>query len=176
MQIERRPIELRDQSLRWVGPARETRVTASLLAHGSRQPVLVFAEEPGRYVLVDGHRRVRALAALRVDVVAAMDLECAEAGALVQAWQLHVSRRSEAIEEAWMVREPMDTHGLSQHAFAARTGRSTSWISRRMALLDVLPASVQKHLRRGAVCAHEAQRVLVPLARANADHCARTQP
>lgn len=173
MQIERHQIELRYQSLRVVDPAREARLTASLLAHGQRQPVLVFADEPGRFVLVDGHRRVRALASLRVDVVAAMDLECAEADALVRAWQLHMSRRPEAIEEAWMVRELMDTHGLSQHALATLMGRSTSWISRRTAILDVLPASVQEHLRRGAVCAHAAQRVLVPLARANTKHCER---
>jgi ParB/RepB/Spo0J family partition protein len=173
MQIERHQIELRYQSLRVVDPAREARLAASLLAHGQRQPVLVFAEEPGRFVLVDGHRRLRALTALRVDVLSAMDLECAEADALLRAWQLGMSRRPEAIEEAWLVRELMDTHGLSQHALAAQMGRSTSWISRRTAILDVLPAAVQEHLRRGAVCAHAAQRVLVPLARANTDHCAR---
>jgi hypothetical protein len=105
MQIERHQIELRYQSLRVVDPAREARLAASLLAHGQRQPVLVFAEEPGRFVLVDGHRRLRALTALRVDVLSAMDLECVEADALLRAWQLGMSRRPEAIEEAWLVRE-----------------------------------------------------------------------
>lgn len=173
MQIERHQIELRYQSQRLVDPAREARLTASLLAEGQRHPVLVFTEEPGRFVLVDGYRRVRALTALRVDVVAALDLECDEVEALLRAWQQGVSRRPEALEEAWMLRDLMDTHGRTQHALGARMGRSTSWISRRLALLDVLPAVVQEHLQRGAVCAHAAQRVLVPLARANKGHCER---
>lgn len=173
MQIERHQIDPRYQSLRVVDTARETRLAAALLAQGQQQPVLVFTEEPGRFVLVDGYRRLRALAALRIDALSAMDLECAEPDALLRAWQLGVSRRPEAIEEAWMVRELMDTHGLSQHTLGTRMGRSTSWISRRTAILDVLPASVQEHVRQGAVCAHAAQRVLVPLARANTGHCER---
>jgi ParB family chromosome partitioning protein len=124
-------------------------------------------------VLVDGYRRVRALAALGRDLVLALDLACSEDEALVRAWRLGVGRRPEAIEEAWLLRALLTEHGLDLRTLATRTGRTVSWVSRRLGLVEALPASVQQILQRGAVCAHAAQKVLVPLARANASHCER---
>jgi len=48
-----------------------------------------------------------------------------------------------------------------------------SWVSRRLALVEELPATIQDHVRRGALPAHAAMKHLVPLARANAEACAR---
>lgn len=172
MELEHHQIELRYEALRVLDAAREARLTASLLAEGQRHPVLVFRGE-SRFVLVDGYRRVRALKALARDVVSAIDLECAEAEAMLRAWRLSVGRRLEAIEEGWMLRELASTHGLSPRDLATRTGRTASWVSRRVALVTALPEGVQRHLREGRVCAHAAQKVLVPLARANAEGCGR---
>ena len=72
-----------------------------------------------------------------------------------------------------MLQELMDSHGLSFRELPTRTGRTLSWVSRRLALVKVLPESVQASLRQGELCAHAAQKVLVPLARANRAHCER---
>lgn len=172
MMLEHHQIETRYRDLRVRDPAREARLAASLLAEGQRHPVLVFRDAE-RFVLVDGYRRVRALAAISRDVVLALDLACEEAEALLRAWRESVGRRVEAIEEAWMLRELSTTHGLSLRDLAARTGRTVSWASRRLALVSALPEDVQQRLQRGEVCAHVAQKVLVPLARANAQDCSR---
>jgi ParB/RepB/Spo0J family partition protein len=171
MELERHQIELRYESIRIRDRSREARLAASLLAEGQRQPVLVFADEGSGFVLVDGYRRVRALAALGRDTVAAMDLSCDETEALLRAWRLGAGRRSEALEEGWLVRELMDTQGVQQRDLARRMGRSGSWICRRLALIQVLPAAALGAVRAGDVCAHVAQKVLVPLARANREHC-----
>ncbi|MBK6534155.1 MAG: ParB N-terminal domain-containing protein [Deltaproteobacteria bacterium] len=147
MQLELRQIDLRYAALRIADASREAALAASMLAEGQRHPVLVVADAESRYVLVDGYRRVRALAAL--------------------------GRRPEAIEEAWLLRALLTEHGLDLRTLATRTGRTVSWVSRRLGLVEALPASVQQILQRGAVCAHAAQKVLVPLARANASHCER---
>jgi len=42
-----------------------------------------------------------------------------------------------------------------------------------LALVDELPAAMQGHVQRGELPAHAAMKHLVPLARANADACAR---
>jgi hypothetical protein len=51
--------------------------------------------------------------------------------------------------------------------------RSTSWISRRLGLLDALDGSAQDRVRAGTVPAHAAMKYLVPLARANKTQCAQ---
>ncbi len=170
MLLEHHQIDTRYGDLRVRDPAREARLAASLLAEGQRHPVLVFRDD-ARFVLVDGYRRVRALTALSRDVVLALDLECEEAEALLRAWRQSAGRRVEAIEEAWMLRELSRTHGLSLRELSSRTGRTVSWVSRRLGLVDALPEDVQQRLQRGEVCAHVAQKVLVPLARANAQDC-----
>jgi hypothetical protein len=62
--------------------------------------------------------------------------------------------------------------GLSLRELALRFGRSPSWLSRRLALVQALPDSVQQQVQAGAIPAHAAMRCLVPLARANAAQCA----
>jgi len=44
-------------------------------------------------------------------------------------------------------------------------------VSRRLALVGELPASVQSHVRSGAIGAHAAMKYFVPLARANGGDC-----
>lgn len=173
MDLERHQIELRYEAMRIRDPAREARLAASLAAEGQRHPVLVFRVADGGFVLVDGYRRVRALASLKRDVVLAMDLACDEPEALLRAWRMVMGRPTEALEEGWMVRELLDTHGVSQRDLAQRMGRSGSWICRRLALTQALPPAAVEAVRAGRVCAHTAQKVLVPLARANAADCAR---
>lgn len=146
---------------------------ACLAAEGQRHPVLVFRGADGGFVLVDGYRRLRALASLGHDVVGAMDFASDELKALLRAWRMAIGRRTEALEEGWLVREMFDTHGVSHRDLAQRMGRSGSWICRRLALIQTLPPSAVDSVRVGRLCAHTAQMVLVPLVRANASHCAR---
>ena len=173
MDLERHQIELRYEAMRIRDPAREARLAASLAAEGQRHPVLMFRVADAGFVLVDGYRRVRALASLGRDVVLAMDLACDEPEALLRAWRMVMGRPTEALEEGWLVRELLDTHGVSQRDLAQRMGRSGSWICRRLALTQALPPAAVEAVRAGRVCAHTAQKVLVPLARANAAHCER---
>ncbi|MBI5511425.1 MAG: ATP-binding protein [Deltaproteobacteria bacterium] len=133
MELEHHQIELRYEALRLRDPAREARLTASLLAEGQRHPVLVFADSATGFVLVDGYRRVRALRSLGRDAVAAMDLGCDEVEAMMRAWRLAGGRRLEALEEAWLVRELLGPHGLGQRELGRRMGRTASWVCRRLA-------------------------------------------
>jgi len=51
---------------------------------------------------------------------------------------------------------------------ARRFDRSKSWVSRRLGLLQALPAQVHEQVRSGVLSAHAAMKYLLPLARANA--------
>jgi len=63
--------------------------------------------------------------------------------------------------------------GLSLEELARRFDRTRSWVSRRLALVGQLPASVQGQVRVGSIGAHAAMKYLVPLARANEADCVR---
>jgi ParB family chromosome partitioning protein len=153
-------------------------LVASLYAHGQQQPVLVVRgatdEDPRtRYVLIDGYARVAALDELKRDSVEATVLELTEAQALVLAFRLERTRTRSAIEEAWLLRELIEGHAIAQRELGPLLGRSPSWVSRRLALIAVLPAAAEEAVRAGRLPAQAAMKYLVPLARANAAQCAQ---
>lgn len=96
-----------------------------------------------------------------------------EAEALVLAHRLDNGRERTALEEGWLLRELCERHGLAQAELARRLDRTPSWVSRRLALVSALPSTVQESVRASRLSVQVATKVLVPLARANADACER---
>jgi ParB-like chromosome segregation protein Spo0J len=135
--------------------------------------VLIVADERDRRVLVDGYARVAALRDLARDMVEALELALKEEEALLFCRKLSGARPISALEEGWWCRELVEKHGKHPTEIAVALDRSPSWVSRRLALVRELPQSVQEAVRRGALSAQAAQKYLVPLARANAEHCER---
>jgi ParB family transcriptional regulator, chromosome partitioning protein len=74
-----------------------------------------------------------------------------------------------ALEQGWLLKELAGRFGLSQEELARRFDRSPSWVSRRLALVEELPGSIQERVRAGELAAHAAMKYLVPMARANAE-------
>ncbi len=62
-------------------------------------------------------------------------------------------------------------YGLDE--LARRFDRSTSWVSRRLALVKLLPEAIQQQVREGKLASQVAMKYLVPVARVNAGDCAR---
>jgi hypothetical protein len=56
-------------------------------------------------------------------------------------------------------------YGLEE--LARRFDRSVSWVSRRLALVEVLPEAIQQQVREGQILAQVALKFLVPVARQN---------
>lgn len=166
-EMEVRQLNLRYASLRIVDPARVSRLAASILMDGQRSPVLVVG-----HVLIDGYHRVAALEQLGRDLVSVMALELTEADALVLAWRFETGRRKTAIEEAWLLSELLETHGRTQASLARELGRTRGWVSERIALVRVLPESVQAAVREGRIPANAAMKSLVPMARLDREGCA----
>jgi ParB family chromosome partitioning protein len=173
MELEFHQIETRYEGLRIRDAARQARLTASMAEHGQLSEVLVVEGEGGFYVLLDGYRRVEALRRLGKDTVRAMVLSMGEREALTYLYRLEGGGRRSALEDGWMIRELCERHGVSQEQLAVQLQRSASWVSRRLALVHVLPEKTQELVRRGKICAYAAGKYLVPLARANPEHCER---
>ena len=170
MHLELGQLDLRYGPLRIADPSRRARLEQAIAQQGQQVPVLVVPGEAGRYVLIEGYGRVEALRRLDRDVVQAVVLDVAEADALVLRHRLDGARKWSALEEGWLI-ATLVSHGRAQADVAIALGKSTAWVSRRLALVRTLPEPVQDAVREGRVLPHAAEKFLVPLARANAAQC-----
>lgn len=172
MELPLEALDLRYAGLRASRPVLEKRLAASLGEAGQQSPVVVVpAGEAGFYVVIDGHKRVRALKKLRADVVKAAVWEMSGTEALVTAYQMASGAGWNAVEEAWLVWELVRGTGLSVSEAGRRLDRSKAWVSGRLGLVENLPEAVLEGVRTGKIGAYTATRHLLPFARANAADC-----
>jgi len=172
MDLEFHQLDVRYEHLRLRRPERERRLLASLAEKGQQVPIVVVAliEDPGRYQLIDGYKRVRLLQRLGADTVQATVWDMSEAEALLLDRSLRTADAETAIEQGWLLQELRDLP-LSHEDLAKRFDRSVNWVSQRLALAQALPKSVQEHVRAGRIPAQAAMKYLVPLARAKQEDC-----
>jgi len=170
MKVELCELAFRYAHLRGGGGGQRQRLRASLAEEGQRVPVLLVRDGDA-LVLIDGYARCDALRSLGRDVVDAAVLDGDEVDALVLSHQLVCGRRKTALEQAWLVAELIERHGLTQSEVAGRLGKSKSWVSRHRAMTTLLPVTVRAAIERGEVSVQVARRKKIPLARANAQAC-----
>jgi ParB/RepB/Spo0J family partition protein len=174
VQVELHQLHRKYAALRICDRATRAALMASLSSEGQLMPVVVVrADHAERYVLIDGYQRVGALEGLGRDVVDAVVISMPEGLALAMSHRLQKGREPSALEEGWLLEELIVGHGHTQTSLPTLLGRDKSWVSRRLAMVKTLPESVQEEIRAGRVGPRAAMRALVPLARANAEHCVR---
>lgn len=173
MDLEFHQLDLRYEHLRVRRPDKERRLLASLAGGGQQVPIVVvaLADEPNRFLVIDGFKRIRALRRLDQDTVSATLWDLDQAEALMLDRSLRTAEAETAIEQGWLLSELHSGFGLTLEDLARRFDRSTSWVSRRLALVEELPSAVQEKVRRGEIAAHVAGKYLVPMARAKPSDC-----
>jgi ParB/RepB/Spo0J family partition protein len=175
MKLEFHQLDRRYEHLRARNRDQQQRLLTSLATFGQQTPIVVvaIADYPNRYQVIDGYKRIAALEQLGRDTVEAMVWDMSEADALVLERSMRFSERETALEQGWLLSELEQRFGYSLEELARRFDRSVSWVSRRLALVDEIPETVQQRVRNGAISAHVAMKYLIPVARANAADCER---
>ncbi len=175
MRLEFHQLDRRWEHLRVQHPARQRRLLASLAATGQQTPIVVVAvaDQPDRYLVIDGHKRIAALQQLGRDTVEAVVWPMSEAEALLLDRSLRLSEHETALEQGWLLAELEQRFGYGLEELARRFDRSVSWVSRRLALAELLPEAIQQQVREGKICAHVAMKFLVPVARISLEDCQR---
>ncbi len=166
MELELHQLDLRYEALRKRAPLAERQLLGSLAEIGQQLPIVVVSDAE-RFILIDGYKRVRALKRLAHDTVRATGWQVPEVEALLLERRMRCASE-DAFDQAWLLAELRTRFGLSLEELARRFERNKSWVSRRLALIQVLPATIQESVRAGTLAAHAAMKYLVPLARANA--------
>lgn len=172
MQLEFHQLDRRLETLRVRHPARQRRLLASL-AEASQQTPIIVIEQQGRYLVIDGHKRLAALQQLGRDTVEALVWEMSEAEALVLERSMRTRQPETALEQGWLLAEMESRLGCSIEELARRFDRSRTWVASRLALVETLPQPVQQLVREGQISAAIALRYLTPVARVNVEHCQR---
>jgi ParB family transcriptional regulator, chromosome partitioning protein len=167
MQLEFHQLDRRWEHLRVRHPARQRRLLASLAQSGQQTPVVVVAAEvqADRYVVIDGYKRIAALEQLGRDTVDAVVWPMSEVAAVLLDRSLRLSEHETALEVGWLLAELEQRFGYNLDELARRFDRSVSWVSRRLALVEVLPEAIQQQVREGQILAQAALKFLVPVAR-----------
>lgn len=145
MRLEFHQLDRRWEHLRVHHPARRRRLLASLAAAGQQTPIVVVTvdDQPDRYLVIDGYQRIAALQQLGRDTVEAVLWPMSEAEALLLDGSLRWTEQQSALEQGWFLAELEQRFGYALDELARRFDRSVSWVSRRLALVELLPESIQ---------------------------------
>ncbi len=175
MQLEFHQLDRRWEHLRVRHPQRQRRLLASLAESGQQTPIVVVAAagQADRYLVIDGYKRIAALQQLGRDTVEAVVWPMKEADALLLDRSLRMSEQETALEQGWLLQELEQCFGYGLEELARRFDRSVSWVSRRLALVELLPEAIQQQVREGKISAHVAMKFLVPMARIDLEDCQR---
>jgi ParB/RepB/Spo0J family partition protein len=175
MQLEFHQLDRRWEHLRVHHPVRQRRLLASLADVGQQTPIVVVAAEgqADRYVVIDGYKRIAALEQLGRDTVEAVVWPMGEAAAVLLDRSLRLSEHETALEVGWLLAELERRFNYGLDELARRFDRSVSWVSRRLALVEVLPGTIQQQVREGKIPAQLALKFLVPVARQSLEDCQR---
>ena len=175
MQLEFHQLDRRWEHLRVRQPHRQRRLMASLAESGQQTPIVVVlgAEERERYLVIDGYKRIAALEQLGRDTIEATVWAMSAADALLLERSLRCRAQESALEQGWLLVEMEQSFGYGLEELAQRFDRSVSWVSRRLALVELLPESIQQQVREGKLGAQLAMKYLVPMARVSPEDCVR---
>ncbi|MBA0087389.1 MAG: ParB N-terminal domain-containing protein, partial [Acidobacteria bacterium Pan2503] len=173
MKLEFHQLDRRHEHLRVRNAQRQRQLLASLATSGQQTPIIAVAvaDQPDRYLVIDGYKRIAALEQLGRDTVEAVIWPLNEVQALVLDRSLRWSERESVLEEGWLLAELEQRFGYGLEELARQFDRSVSWVSRRLALVELLPDSVQHQVRTGELSAQVAMKYLVPVARGSLEDC-----
>jgi ParB/RepB/Spo0J family partition protein len=177
MHLEFHQLDLRWEHLRVREPHRQRQLLASLAESGQQTPIVVVIAKDGNgsasHLVIDGYKRIAALRQLGRDTVEATVWPMGEAEALLLSRSQRMSPQESALEQGWLLSEMEQRFSYSLDELARRFDRSMSWVSRRLALVELLPDAVQRHVREGNITTQTAMKHLVPVARVSAEDCER---
>lgn len=138
------------------------KLTQSIKDNGLLQPLLLrpAPNALGKYELVAGERRLRAVQKLGWKKVPALTREVDDDTVLVLALVENLQREAlNPLEEAEGYQVLMATHGLSHAQIGRSVGKARSTVANMVRLLQ-LPASVRKYLDAGSLTSGHARTLL----------------
>jgi ParB/RepB/Spo0J family partition protein len=169
VEVELGRLDLRYAHTRIDRPKHVEMIASSIERFGQITPALIIPEDE-HLVLIHGFVRLAAIRKLGRDTIRADIQEIPEVTALYHLLADTQERQWEAVEQAWIIKDLKERLGCTLTEIARGIGYDTSWVSRRLSLIEGLSEDILRSVATGSVSTYAAARVLVPLARANRHH------
>ncbi|MFD1429294.1 nucleoid occlusion protein [Lacticaseibacillus mingshuiensis] len=116
----------------------------TIKAHGLLQPIVVREYEPGKYEIIAGERRFRAMQSLKFDTAPALVQKMSDEESAAMALIENLQREGlSAIEEAEAYTELMTLNHMTQQALAQQLGKSQSFVANKLRLLKLSEGAQQ---------------------------------
>lgn len=178
MNMDIRTVELGEfdltlMEMRIMNHAQALKTERSMALFGQFQPVVARLDN-GKYQLIDGFKRFYAAEILLMDTLECQVLEISLVQAKILLMSYNRSRKTMGFwEESLILQDLTKTHGMDQKQLARLTGRSRSWVSRRLSLIGKIDPGVAVDFRMGELSASHG-RALMKLPRGNQAAVAHT--
>ncbi len=131
----------------------------TIQTHGVIQPIVVRRHQ-GKYELIAGERRLRAVKSLGWATIPAIVRQLNDAQTASAALIENLQREGlTPIEEAVAYQQLLELHGLTQESLAQRLGKGQSTIANKLRLLN-LPQEVQDALLKRSITERHARALL----------------
>ncbi len=161
-------LELVYSHIRISNVKRISKLALSISRHGQLEPLVTVAKQK-TFILIDGYQRYKALRQIGCDTADIIVVNITEEESLLQLLTQRGERQWEAVEEAGIIQELHHRFNYSFSEIGKKIGRDKSFVKRRLDLLESLPEEILERVLSGTISTWAANRVLVPLARANAE-------
>jgi ParB family chromosome partitioning protein len=152
--------------MRIMNMSRILEMEKSMRLYGQLQPVVARMHQGG-IQLIDGYKRLYAAEALLMDSLQCRLLEVDEHQAKILMLSYNWTSHSlESYEEALVLKDLTQSHSMDQRELSRVTGKSVSWVSRRLGLIERLDEEIGIEIRMGVLTGSHA-RALMRLPRGN---------
>ncbi len=147
--VELSALDLRYESYRMRNPAAEARLLGSIAGRGIEQALEGVDAAGGGSILLNGFKRYRCAAKLRIRMAPYASLGEDEAAAIVNLLRVSNDRSLTILEQARFIEELRQRDAMSVADIAGQLSRSKSWVSMRLGLIAEMSTVVRDKLFRG---------------------------
>lgn len=126
----------------------EERLLRSILAEGIRDPLLGTIQD-GRHVVLDGFKRLRCAGKLAIHQVPFRSIGDDEAQGIISLMRRANAQNLSILEQAYLVTDLREVHGLSVREISLRLEKSVGWVSMRSGLIGEMKSQVAERIMRG---------------------------
>jgi len=147
-QVEVSSLDLRFQGYRLRNPYAEKQLLVSVMEHGIRDP-LQGVSTTGTRILLDGFKRYRCAERLGIGVVPYLSIAEDEAFGIVELLRIANAKSLSILEQAKLIDELRETHGLCNTEIAGLLEKSKAWVSMRVGIIRQMPAVVVEKIMKG---------------------------
>lgn len=127
---------------------REGAILLSVEENGIRDPLLGVMKDK-KFILLDGFKRWRCARKLKINVLPYQEFDGDESCGIIKLLQISNNRSLHILEQAALVDELKETHGLKVNDIARAIDRSPAWVSIRLGILSEFSAFVKEQVFLG---------------------------